>query len=76
MSGGLGGAGLKTPMQGTVVKIAVTEGQSVEAGELVVILEAMKMEQPLVAHRSGVIKNLKSSLGQVLPTGTTICEIE
>ena len=76
MSGGLGGTGLKTPMQGTVVKIAVTEGQSIEAGELVVVLEAMKMEQPLVAHRSGVIKNLKSSLGQVLPTGTTICEIE
>jgi acetyl-CoA/propionyl-CoA carboxylase biotin carboxyl carrier protein len=76
MSGALGGAALKTPMQGTVVKIAVADGQSVEVGELVVVLEAMKMEQPLVAHRSGVVKNLKANLGQVLPTGSTICEIE
>src|SRR5579859_2664141 len=52
------GAALISPMQGTIVTIAVTEGQSVSAGEVVVVLEAMKMEQPLQAHTSGTVTRL------------------
>src|SRR6202012_1729254 len=49
------GNALTAPMQGTVIKVAVAEGQQVSAGDLVLVLEAMKMEQPVVAHRSGVV---------------------
>ena len=73
--GGASGDGLPSPMQGTVVKIAVEEGQRVEAGELVIVLEAMKMEQPLNAHKSGVIKNLKAVVGETVSSGTVLCEI-
>jgi acetyl-CoA/propionyl-CoA carboxylase biotin carboxyl carrier protein len=69
------GTGLASPMQGTVVKIAVEEGQSVEAGELIFVLEAMKMEQPLSAHKSGVIKNLKAVIGETVASGTVLCDI-
>jgi acetyl-CoA/propionyl-CoA carboxylase, biotin carboxylase, biotin carboxyl carrier protein len=72
---GASGDGLPSPMQGTVVKIAVEEGQRVEAGELVIVLEAMKMEQPLNAHKSGVIKNLKAVVGETVSSGTILCEI-
>ena len=74
-SGGSSGTGLASPMQGTVVKIAVEEGQSVEAGDLVIVLEAMKMEQPLNAHKSGVIKNLKAVIGETVASGTVLCDI-
>jgi acetyl-CoA/propionyl-CoA carboxylase biotin carboxyl carrier protein len=73
--GGAVGTGLTSPMQGTVVKIAVEEGQSVEAGELIIVLEAMKMEQPLNAHRSGVITNLKAVIGETVTSGTVLCDI-
>ncbi len=73
--GGASGDGLPSPMQGTVVKIAVEEGQHVEAGELVIVLEAMKMEQPLNAHKAGVIKNLKAVVGETVSSGTILCEI-
>jgi acetyl-CoA/propionyl-CoA carboxylase biotin carboxyl carrier protein len=73
--GGASGTGLASPMQGTVVKIAVEEGQSVEAGELIIVLEAMKMEQPLNAHRSGVITNLKAVIGETVASGTVLCDI-
>ena len=63
-------------MQGTIVKVAVEDGQSVEAGELVVVLEAMKMEQPLNAHKAGVISNLTAQVGETVPTGTVLCEIK
>jgi acetyl-CoA/propionyl-CoA carboxylase biotin carboxyl carrier protein len=69
------GTGLASPMQGTVVKIAVEEGQSVEAGDLVFVLEAMKMEQPLNAHKSGVITNLKAVIGETVASGTVLCDI-
>jgi acetyl-CoA/propionyl-CoA carboxylase biotin carboxyl carrier protein len=62
-------------MQGTVVKIAVTEGQEVSAGDLVIVLEAMKMEQPLLAHKSGKITNLKAVVGEIVSSGTILCEI-
>ena len=74
-SGGSSGTGLTSPMQGTVVKIAVDEGQSVEAGDLVIVLEAMKMEQPLNAHKSGVIQNLKAVIGETVASGTVLCDI-
>ncbi len=74
-SGGSSGTGLASPMQGTVVKIAVEEGQSVEAGDLIIVLEAMKMEQPLNAHKSGVIKNLKAVIGETVASGTVLCDI-
>ena len=73
--GGASGTGLASPMQGTVVKIAVEEGQTVEAGDLVIVLEAMKMEQPLSAHKSGVIKNLKAVIGETVASGTILCDI-
>lgn len=72
---GASGTGLSSPMQGTVVKIAVEEGQSVEAGDLIIVLEAMKMEQPLNAHKSGVIKNLKATIGETVASGTVLCDI-
>ena len=72
---GASGDGLPSPMQGTVVKIAVEEGQSVEAGDLIIVLEAMKMEQPLNAHKSGVIKNLKAVVGETVSSGTILCDI-
>jgi acetyl-CoA/propionyl-CoA carboxylase biotin carboxyl carrier protein len=75
LSGGSAGVGLTSPMQGTVVKVAVTEGQSVEKGDLVIVLEAMKMEQPLMAHRSGVISNLTAVIGETVASGTVLCDI-
>lgn len=72
---GSSGTSLSSPMQGTVVKIAVEEGQSVEAGDLIIVLEAMKMEQPLNAHKSGVIKNLKAVIGETVASGTVLCDI-
>jgi len=73
--GGSTGTGLASPMQGTVVKIAVEEGQAVEAGDLIIVLEAMKMEQPLNSHKSGVIKNLKAVIGETVASGTVLCDI-
>ncbi|MFC4606701.1 acetyl/propionyl/methylcrotonyl-CoA carboxylase subunit alpha [Streptomyces maoxianensis] len=67
---------LASPMQGTIVKIAVEEGQEVKEGDLVVVLEAMKMEQPLNAHRSGTIKGLAAEVGASISSGATICEIK
>ncbi|MEU8779966.1 biotin/lipoyl-containing protein, partial [Streptomyces sp. NPDC048606] len=67
---------LASPMQGTIVKVAVEEGQQVEEGDLIVVLEAMKMEQPLNAHRSGTIVGLSAEVGASLTSGATICEIK
>jgi acetyl-CoA/propionyl-CoA carboxylase biotin carboxyl carrier protein len=69
------GNALTTPMQGTIVKIAVAEGDQVEAGQLVVVIEAMKMEQPLNAHKAGTVTALNAELGQTLSSGAVICEI-
>ncbi|MFJ3929361.1 acetyl/propionyl/methylcrotonyl-CoA carboxylase subunit alpha [Streptomyces sp. NPDC090029] len=67
---------LASPMQGTVVKVAVEEGQEVKEGDLIVVLEAMKMEQPLNAHRSGTVKGLAAEAGATVSTGAAICEIK
>ncbi|MGV1005269.1 MAG: acetyl/propionyl/methylcrotonyl-CoA carboxylase subunit alpha [Candidatus Nanopelagicales bacterium] len=69
------GDAVVAPMQGTIVKVAVAEGQLVEAGDLVVVLEAMKMEQPLNAHKSGMVAALHAEVGATVPTGTVLCEI-
>jgi acetyl-CoA/propionyl-CoA carboxylase, biotin carboxylase, biotin carboxyl carrier protein len=71
----LSGDALTSPMQGTIVKVAVAEGDQVQAGDLVVVLEAMKMEQPLTAHRSGTVMNLKAVVGATVTSGSTLCEI-
>jgi acetyl-CoA/propionyl-CoA carboxylase biotin carboxyl carrier protein len=69
------GDALTSPMQGTIVKVAVADGDVVAAGDLVVVLEAMKMEQPLTAHRSGTVKNLNAQVGATVTSGFTLCEI-
>jgi acetyl-CoA/propionyl-CoA carboxylase biotin carboxyl carrier protein len=62
-------------MQGTVVKIAVSNGAEVSEGDLIAVLEAMKMEQPLLAHKSGTIHGLTLEVGANISSGATICEI-
>jgi acetyl-CoA/propionyl-CoA carboxylase biotin carboxyl carrier protein len=70
------GSSLTAPMQGTIVKIAVEEGQQVAAGELVVVLEAMKMEQPINAHKAGTITSLVAEVGRTVTNGAVIAEIK
>ena len=70
------GKTLSSPMQGTIVKVAVEEGAVVSEGDLIVVLEAMKMEQPLVAHKSGTIANLTAVVGASVSSGTPICDID
>ncbi|HEV7192644.1 MAG TPA: biotin carboxylase N-terminal domain-containing protein [Jatrophihabitantaceae bacterium] len=70
------GDALTAPMQGTIVKVAVAEGDTVEAGQMIVVLEAMKMEQPLNAHKAGTITSLNAEVGAVVTSGMTICEIK
>ena len=75
-SGGATGDGLLAPMQGTVVKIAVNEGDTVEKGDLIFVLEAMKMEQPLTAHKAGTITKMSLNVGQTVASGVVLCSIE
>lgn len=75
MSGLVTGDGLTSPMQGTVVKIAAGEGDFVEVGDLVIVLEAMKMEQPLMAHKSGIVTNLVAVIGENVSNGARLCDI-
>ncbi|HEX5996056.1 MAG TPA: biotin carboxylase N-terminal domain-containing protein [Jiangellales bacterium] len=70
-----GGDALTSPMQGTIVKVAVEEGQQVEAGDLIVVLEAMKMEQPINAHKSGMIAGLSAEVGSTVANGAVLCQI-
>jgi len=72
-----GGSGdsVLAPMQGTIVKLAVEEGQTVAVGDLVVVLEAMKMEQPLTAHKAGTVKNINAEIGTTVPSGTALLDI-
>jgi acetyl-CoA/propionyl-CoA carboxylase biotin carboxyl carrier protein len=79
-AGGGGGGGassdaLTSPMQGTIVKIVAAEGERVTAGDTVVVLEAMKMEQPLTAHKDGTVTGLAVEPGQTVSAGTVICRL-
>ena len=69
------GDALTSPMQGTIVKVAVAEGATVAAGDLVVVLEAMKMEQPITAHKAGTVSGLAAAVGEVVTSGSVLCEI-
>jgi acetyl-CoA/propionyl-CoA carboxylase biotin carboxyl carrier protein len=70
------GDALTSPMQGTIVKLAVEDGQVVAAGDLVIVLEAMKMEQPLTAHKAGTVTGLAAEVGAIVASGTVLCEIK
>ncbi|HKG51501.1 MAG TPA: biotin carboxylase N-terminal domain-containing protein [Actinomycetales bacterium] len=72
---GAGSDALTAPMQGTIVKIAVEEGQAVQAGDLVVVLEAMKMEQPITAHKAGTVTDLVAEIGQTVASGTVLLQL-
>ncbi|HRC40531.1 MAG TPA: biotin carboxylase N-terminal domain-containing protein [Tetrasphaera sp.] len=69
------GTSLTAPMQGTIVKIAVAEGAHVEAGDLVLVLEAMKMEQPINAHKAGTVTGLSAEVGATVSNGQVLAEI-
>lgn len=69
------GDSVVAPMQATIVKVAVVEGEKVVAGDLVVVLEAMKMEQPLSAHKDGVITALNAEVGATVSNGHVLLEI-
>ncbi|QFU93734.1 acetyl/propionyl/methylcrotonyl-CoA carboxylase subunit alpha [Amycolatopsis sp. YIM 10] len=70
------GDAVTAPMQGTIVKVAVEEGQRVEAGELIVVLEAMKMENPVTAHKSGTVTGLTAEVGAAVSQGTALLELK
>ncbi len=70
------GDSLTAPMQGTIVKIAAEEGATVAEGDLVIVLEAMKMEQPINAHKAGVLSGLKAKIGETVTSGTVLAEIK
>ncbi|WP_301175160.1 acetyl/propionyl/methylcrotonyl-CoA carboxylase subunit alpha [Actinomadura geliboluensis] len=70
------GDSLVSPMQGTIVKIVVEDGATVAAGDTIVVLEAMKMEQPLTAHKAGTLTGLSAEVGQTVSAGAVICEIK
>ncbi|MGW4206656.1 acetyl/propionyl/methylcrotonyl-CoA carboxylase subunit alpha [Lentzea sp. NPDC004789] len=75
-SAAVSGDAVAAPMQGTIVKVAVEDGQTVEAGELIVVLEAMKMENPVTAHKAGTVTGLAAAPGDPITQGTVICEIK
>jgi acetyl-CoA/propionyl-CoA carboxylase, biotin carboxylase, biotin carboxyl carrier protein len=79
--GGKGGSAVSgdavtAPMQGTIIKVAVSDGDAVSAGDLVVVLEAMKMENPVTAHKAGTITGMSAAQGSSVSQGTVICEIK
>ena len=75
-SAAVASADLTAPMQGTIVRVAVAEGDEVAEGDLIVVLEAMKMEQPISAHRAGTITNLKAVAGATVTSGAVLCTID
>jgi acetyl-CoA/propionyl-CoA carboxylase biotin carboxyl carrier protein len=76
VAGAAGGDALVSPMQGTIVKLVAAEGDRVSAGDPVVILEAMKMEQPLTAHKDGTVTDLAVTPGQTVSSGQIIARLK
>ena len=74
--GAASGDAVTSPMQGTIVKIAVSDGDTLEEGAVIVVLEAMKMEQPLKAHKSGTVTGLTAAVGAIVTNGAVICELK
>src|SRR5207253_2316130 len=72
---GGGGEAVVSPMQGTILAVAVVDGEQVEAGQVLCIVEAMKMENEIVAHRDGVVSDLAVVPGQPIKTGQVICVV-
>lgn len=70
------GDAVASPMQGTIVKVAVEDGATVAEGDVVVVLEAMKMEQPLKAHKAGTVTGLTAEVGATVANGEVLCEIK
>ncbi len=70
------GDSVTSPMQGTIVKVAVEEGQDVSEGDVIVVLEAMKMEQPLKAHKAGTVTGLNAEVGASVTSGAVLCELK
>ena len=70
------GDAVTAPMQGTVIKVAVSDGDTVSAGDLIVVLEAMKMENPVTAHKDGTVTSLAAEPGSSVGQGTVLCEIK
>jgi len=75
-SGGPGKEVVQTPMQGTIVKVLVADGDKVTPGQTIVVLEAMKMENHVIAHQEGTVTGLSVTEGQTVPTGATIATID
>ncbi|MGV8913410.1 MAG: acetyl/propionyl/methylcrotonyl-CoA carboxylase subunit alpha [Rhodoglobus sp.] len=69
------GDSMKAPMQATIVKIAVAEGDKVVKGDLILVLEAMKMEQPMVAHKDGIVASMNASVGLTVSSGHLLLNI-
>ncbi|SEC78479.1 acetyl/propionyl/methylcrotonyl-CoA carboxylase subunit alpha [Rhodococcus koreensis] len=74
--GAASGDAVTAPMQGTVVKVAVEEGQQVEEGDLIAVLEAMKMENPVNAHKAGTVTGLAVEPGSAITQGTVLAELK
>ncbi len=71
-----GGDELTSPMQGTIVKVAVSDGDTVAEGDLVLVLEAMKMEQPITAHKAGKVSGLSAKPGDTVTSGAVLATIK
>ncbi|TDC48517.1 ATP-grasp domain-containing protein [Jiangella ureilytica] len=70
------GDALTSPMQGTIIKVVAEDGQTVAEGDVVVVMEAMKMEQPITAHKAGTVTGLTAAVGATIGNGAVICTIE
>jgi acetyl-CoA/propionyl-CoA carboxylase biotin carboxyl carrier protein len=70
------GDAVTAPMQGTIIKVAVSDGDTVSTGDLIVVLEAMKMENPVTAHKDGTVTALSAATGSSVTQGTVLCEIK